>query len=1298
MAQLLLYEDPRALAAYLGGAALLEPELANAACATIELGSPRAGGLLFVEDGLALPEDRTGSTRLLRAAYDRAEGTVVWGRGKQRRQVTLDAARREPRQLAQVVPPIPWERLPETSELLYLVAPGQPFARLITQHLELGLDQLRFAPVQEPGREPVQEPAVGGQRLLVEVPQPSWFLLERWLADHASEAVVYRRLQGSFGPRDVYVEWGYRHPLEPWLRDPEGDGTLLLIDREGTHRTIHRGQLQDVGRALDLDPTAFPTVELTPAPAPERVAVSLRLEGRTAPRDPELWLLPVTDRHRLEELLTQTPEEELKNLLVACVEQPGGERLFCVRELLTGRAPRLLPLGKRAYAPVPGLPDLLVPCGQVIAPPLSNERYKRAFGLRAGALTVLDEVPGDGPRGRIAVTLIPAGAFRGVETIVDFVFDGAARELEQALLAAPFDLGVFAEEDLVPARVQRKEKAPRERPAPEAAPAAPAPEAARPRRDSLLAKLMKPFQRAAAPEESRARAARDQGPDPRREEVEGLQRELTLGAGRPQHWLRLGALLHELGDPVESLRAFENGVWGLEGPEAAAALEELEALLGALSAGARGGGAGETSDLYRRVLAYRREAGARGADADAYRQATEAVYGLLREEEDRLRKKTRWLLWRLVLRETGDAIEGERQREAVLSDLVLRGLEDREVPPFVRRLLLLHYGQRAATGGGASEALAFLQGAEAFAGELPHPAVQSEALSHVAWALSELGQGEQALKLAQRALQLADSKAGAPPHLAWRAEAVARIGAVRERVGGRDEGRADFTRALRTLQAELEAHPSPKSTEGTRARKALVQWFQVVADAWGSERAQDPLVRQALTLLVSLPVTVRSNVLTGARADLERLGLGAEARGQLVELLQPGRLEEARQLCQEMNQNTSAYHNATDAYRTHVQNVMTALGEAQGGQGLAPAEAERVLSLLRGDPDLVDEFAIEPFVLALAALPRPPWDEAEQVAGRFAAQGRLYEARLVRVAALRRLAQLGDRQQGPDRLEEALADAWNQEGDKGKLRIRLITRLVGQVPAFGMRERGLKLLREVQETVRRRVQDDVYCRNEVLMATTLAAAQLGDSRASFELVEQAAHTALQEFRDGQGQRTRHLLFETLDECVRGAARLGETRRGLALVAEVAQAAEGALGASDQGDLGRYFYCGTLIHCGQASLQLGDSEAAAASFASVLRHSQSLSPFDQKDLLLQAGRTAGELEGAQRYRLAGQVLEVAKPIAGKGNLHNAFAMQLTGQLAREMVSGESAFAAALKRWRAAEERAIRDVVAHEAFAP
>lgn len=1272
MAQLLLYEDPRALSAYLAGAALLDPDLPDAQCAHLGLDEGQQG-LLFV-DAIGLPVDQTRGTRLVPATLE--GGRVRWSEGETQGETECGPSCA----LAQAVPPVPSAAIPTRAEVLYLVHPGQPFARLVTHHLELGIDDLRYASVH----------TSAGERIAVEVTRPSWFLLERWLQDFGSEAAIYRRLDGVLGPRSIYVEWGYQHPLETWLRDPADDQSMLLIDASGLHQTLTRGQLQDIGDGLRLEPSAFPTEELAPAAAPELLEVKLRLESRTVPASPELWILPAKDRARLETLLTQTPEEELKNLLVACVEDPSGERLLCVREVIAGRAPRLLPLGQRAYAPLEGQPNLLVPCPDAIAPTLSPERYTKAFGVVNGSLTVLDRHPedADASASRIHVTRIPKAAFGQVERIVSFVFDGHAKELEAALLQSPFDLGSFAEEDLVPPLVKRpKEKAPLRRPEP---PVAEPEQASAPKpKSKLLERLMRPFKRPQTAEPEGVEASAEAS-DPRREEAAAIEREIALGTPQASHWLRLGQLGFELDEASQGLSAFEHGLWLLEGDEAAAAEEELRRLT---QGKASPEGVTSTRDLYAQVLAYREEVARQGNDADAYRRATEAIYALLRSEEDRLRKKSRWLLWSQVLLETGDTVEAERQREALLSDLVLRGVEEREVPRFVPRVLLREHGQQAAAGSRAQGALAFLRQAETFTTSLPHPAVQAVSLGHVAWALAELGQSERATQLAQRSQDLAASRAGTPPYLAWRGEAQARIGSVAARTGGREAGRPALTSSLETIRGELRAHPEPRDADGTRARKALVAWLGVVSELWGSEMSRDPLLQQALDAIGELALSVRSNVLLQARRDLETLGLGTEARALLAELLQPQRLKEAERAFQDMS-TTPMAHNHHDAYRTHVQNAMTALGDSGSGAGFQPAEAEVVVAMFKDQPELVDEFAIDPFLQALRVLSGDPWTTVQATYDALMTGGHAYQARLLVIAGLRRLAELHDRQRGPELLERAIEEAWSQEGERGKFRIRLVTRLVDLIPAFGMRERGLKLLAHVQSTVEAR-DDDTYCKNEMLMATTLAASQLGDSQASFDLVERAARVAMDEFKASEG-RTRHLLFDTLASCVRGAGKIGDARRGQSLVDEVAQAAEDALAESGPKDLGRFFYCVTLIACGSTSMLLGEAKRAGELFESVLEHVKHLSPFDQKDLLLEAADTAAALEGDQRYTLAAQVLEGAQPIASKGNLHNAFAMQLVGRLVREMVKGESAFANALKRWKAREERAIRDRVAHEGF--
>src|SRR5690606_23806206 len=108
-----------------------------------------------------------------------------------------------------------------------------------------------------------------------------------------------------------------------------------------------------------------------------------------------------------------------------------------------------------------------------------------------------------------------------------------------------------------------------------------------------------------------------------------------------------------------------------------------------------------------------------------------------------------------------------------------------------------------------------------------------------------------------------------------------------------------------------------------------------------------------------------------------------------------------------------------------------------------------------------------PLLAALRGLRSGPWEEVDALARLLIGRQRLYEARLVRIAGLRRLAELRERERGAELLERALTDAWGDDygvtdpQQRSTRKHRVVTRLVTLVPAFGMRQRGLELLQGV---------------------------------------------------------------------------------------------------------------------------------------------------------------------------------------------------------------------------------------------
>ncbi|RMG06268.1 MAG: hypothetical protein D6731_26200, partial [Planctomycetota bacterium] len=784
--------------------------------------------------------------------------------------------------------------------------------------------------------------------------------------------------------------------------------------------------------------------------------------------------------------------------------------------------------------------------------------------------------------------------------------------------------------------------------------------------------------------------------------IETAERELLSAEPTPGRWLTLARLRLRAGDASEALRAYECALWELRGAAGQEAWDELRAALDATPER----GAPPVLDLARRTLAYPTEAAA-AADAEAFRQATQKAYERLERAQDRLRKRTRWLLWEVVLAVSGDALEFERQREAILGDLVVRGVEEHEVPPFVRRLLLARHGEAASGAAGASGAAPLLRQAQRLSEELSHPALRAHACAETAWGLAELGQAEAARELAERAVRTAARRGGAPPLRAWRVRARARAAAVWDhaQAGGSLDRLAEVLDDI----AKLLAKSRKAEDEGERfdTRRALIEWLRCLADvAPGGVRGAGALAEEGLALLRPHPPTVRLHVVQEAADALETLDRVSAAQELIADLLRPDALRAARRAVQNLR-------HPDHAYRIHIQNAVETVARLSGEDRLPSDDAQRFLALVRAQPELlIDEFSVPALRLALRALPEPAWPAAATLTGEIRRRGARYEAEFVRIAGLWELARERAREQGAALLLEALREAWELPSTPDKPAHRVLTRLVALVPAFGLRDRGLEVLREVHEKVEARAEEGAYFRNELLISTALAGAKLGESRGAFDLLSETARLALAEVeqlaRTPETGEANWLLFETLDVCVAGAVELGENRRGLELVAAVARAALDSLerfararpAAQDEFGYGLeatacYFFCQTLLRCGAAAGALGSPDAADAHFAAAFAHLDALSSWDLTAFLGEAAAVAGELEGARRHALAGRVLESAAAPLREGT-QDRFGVDLVSRVVRDAVRGESAYAAALKRWKAREELRIRDRVVRAAL--
>ena len=942
-----------------------------------------------------------------------------------------------------------------------------------------------------------------------------------------------------------------------------------------------------------------------------------------------------------------------------------------MREVLAGRAARLLPIGGQAYACLPGLPALFCPCDKTIAPPLRNDRYARAFAVKPGEITLLDEADAG-----ISVSKIEEAGFRPIDTVIDFVVEGDAARLQALIAQTPFELGRFAEEDLVPpdatgdSRRKPTGKEPKEARGPADETPGPQP------KEGILSTvrgIFQPKERESGPRTARPGEPRED--DARRTTIATLERELAREPSDVARWWRLAEMRFEDSEEEDAVAGYENALWLTTKDDDEAALrKQLSDRLGETSQAAP---PADVPALYRAVFAYV-GAVAGAQDPDVYRALTSQIHEHLRHHEARLRKKARWLLWRQVLGITQDRVEEERQREDVLAELVLRGVEDREVPTFIRRRLLERYSTANGANAGTSrtnEALQFLRDAEGFADATDKPAHRAAAIAHVAWAYAELGEAARAKELARSAERHANEAKGETDQ-AYRARALARAAAVFERTDGPMAGRRLFQEALQAISRGLESRPTRSAEE----RKAFPKWFQALADARGAHATvDDPLVQAGVALLEKVDPPLRALLLDECAEPLSRLGQANKGRTLARALL--GR---------------------SDLQLIHLEHAATALEIFEEGRAVVIEDGRRILEAVRRVPAEIDEFAPDMIIIALRAEQRAPWEVADELAQQLAKDGHPYAAALVRLTAVRRLAELKDRERGPRLLARMFDDAWAHQGDQqGLERMRLLVRLAKLVPAFGLRGQGLETLRTIAD--RAAQERSAYVRNELLSACALAAAKLGETRETMRILEEIVDQVLGVLREGRRDArgtANSFLFEALDAAATGAAEIGDSQRGLPLVDKVAKAARDELSRPAEPRTGgpeaagRFFFYRALIRCGRAATALGDRDAAQGYFEDALARLSETFGCDRIDLLEDTAKAANELEGDRRYALASRVLALARDVLDLGEFSRQFAVELAERVAQDVVRGESAFAAALKRWKGDEERRIRDRVATE----
>jgi hypothetical protein len=512
---------------------------------------------------------------------------------------------------------------------------------------------------------------------LLRVVDPPYYTLLRTLEENSGMRVFVERSPG------VWIEWGYRHPLETRLKPAKGE--ILLLSGERDWQSLPDAPLTDAYDAVEFTLPPMAPAALVDRPPAQRIQVPLRLAKTTTCNEPaELWVLP-GGYSAVNELVHNADDRLLARLAFAVGEPPGGgEATIVLRARPTREPPPVIELDAIAFRPYLKLPNLFAPCNSRLHPPLRRDAAARLLAGDQGRITWLH--PGEG--GAFRVESLPDDAFRPLSDWVEYVFDHDRQALDAWRASCQFDFAPFV--------VDEERTAP-----PLAAPPPSRHSAAMPADSGVIERSKSRPAPKPAPLRKRKATRAQEGAaaaTPRKEstqtgelqaELRGAEQKFRDSAApldsleRALLWKKLAILNARLGQRPEAVIAWSNAVWDHRQAVDILTDEPLSGLAP---------DAAEAQRLATSPAPTSAEAGLVAAwllsPAPLPPDLAAPAAAFLEKHEQRLPVRVAWLAWLAVARASyGDVLALARARDRLLRQIFQYGLRpSHDVASFIRSL------------------------------------------------------------------------------------------------------------------------------------------------------------------------------------------------------------------------------------------------------------------------------------------------------------------------------------------------------------------------------------------------------------------------------------------------------------------------------------------------------------------------------------------------------------------------------------------------------------------------------------
>jgi hypothetical protein len=801
----------------------------------VSLAAARAGrdanGRPWVQPSGPLPKALPNALR--RVGVDKTDGAPPDGRDLAH---WLQAVplRRDP------VPPALTDRTP----VLFELPDPAGLATVVGEMLRLGNDRQGFR---------ILGTASGGRSALLRVIGPPYYTLLRALDRLGPDAP---RAYLERAPH-VWAEVGWTHPLVDLLHAPNGQMVLLRPPQEWVY--LDEAPFRDVYEVLEFAVPREPTAWIEVAPT-DKLVVPLRLAPGGGTESAELWVLAGDGVDRLDALVSNADDRLVARLAFAVGEVDG--RPVAVLRARPGKGgPPVLAIDALAYRPYARLPNLFLPVGQRLRPPLRRDAVRQLLADSPDTVTWL--VPQDGDS--FVPQSMPDAAFRPLADWVEYVLDRDADALTAWVGSARFDFGLFVSKEQP---VAAPKVAPRERqtrPARAAAAAAQeapppvAPAATKANSKTPAAPPLEPFtaQPAAKPSELQQRL-KDM-------EQRFLAVDGPLDAPERQSlWPELARLNAALHHTPDAALCWASALWEADDPPAAwswdwAQCERalLQPTLSPADLDRLLNHANPTLPDVRPLAAVLVWAARQRPAPAALRERLPAVQQYLERHDHLLPVRILWLAWHGLAHLSGsDVLMLTRVRDRVLERLLAEGLgAERDLPSFLR-----YTGQRAGDRLRAARermervrhmAHEWFAQPEVYKGKFDQTPAYIDLL--FAFGLARLGEATACRQLLQQAAALAESDHEAHRFLLQAFQyRVEQVLAGRPHAGPLPPEQREY---LEQLHAELDPLPNedphkygPYAIERLRQDSRVLEPQDVIDVYLTAKRFQDELVTELARL------------------------------------------------------------------------------------------------------------------------------------------------------------------------------------------------------------------------------------------------------------------------------------------------------------------------------------------------------------------------------------------------------------------------------------------------------------------